>query len=54
MPDLSPKMHINAIVKSAYALLANIRVSFRYVDNDVFYYIHLAYVRPKLEHAAPV
>ena len=54
MPDLSPEKHINAIVKSAYALLANIRVSFRYIDKEMFKNIYVAYVRPKLEYAAPV
>ena len=54
MPDLSPEKHINAIVKSAYALLANIRISFRYIDKDIFKNIYVAYVRPKLEYAAPV
>ena len=54
MPDLSPERHINAIVKSTYALLANIKVAFRYMDKDMFKDIYLAYVRPKLEYAAPV
>ena len=51
--DLSPESHINAIVRSVYALLANIKVAFRYMDKEMFRDIFITYVRPKLEYAAP-
>ena len=54
MPDLSPEKHIAAVVRSAYALLANIRVAFKYLDKETFKIIYLTYVRPKLEYAAPL
>ena len=54
MPVLSPEKHINAIIKSAYALLAKIRVTFRYIDKKSFKNIYVAYVRLKLEYAAAV
>ena len=41
MPDLSPEKHTAAFVKSAYALLANIRVAFKYLDMDTFKHIYL-------------
>ena len=40
--DLSPEKHINATVKSAYALLSNFIISFRYIDKDIFKNIYLA------------
>ena len=54
MPDLSPEKHIATVVRSAYALLANIRVAFKYLDKEAFKNIYLTYVRPKLEYAAPL
>ena len=54
MPDLSPEKHIATVVRSAYALLANIRVAFKYLDKETFKNIYLTYVRPKLEYAAPL
>ena len=53
MPNLSPEKNIAAVVRSAYALLANIRVAFKYLDKETFKIIYLTYVRPKLEYAAP-
>ena len=53
-PDLSPDQHITSICKSAYALLANIRIAFRHLDLNSFRNIYLTYVRPKLEYAAPL
>ena len=52
--DLSPDQHIATICKSAYALLANIRIAFRHLDLESFRNIYLTYVRPKLEYAAPL
>ena len=50
-PNMSPDKHIAAIVKSTYALLANIRVAFKPMDLEMFKTIYTTYVRPKLEYA---
>lgn len=51
---LSPGDHINEQVRKAYALLANIRVAFRYVDVSMMKKLLVAFIRPILEYAAVV
>ena len=45
---------MTGIVKSAYALLANIKLAFRYIAKDIFKGIYLAFMRPIVEYAALV
>ncbi|KAK7071003.1 hypothetical protein SK128_009585 [Halocaridina rubra] len=51
--DLSPEIHINGIVRAAYAFLANVMVAFRHIGKEMFKNIYVTYVRPNLEYAAP-
>ncbi|KAK7077767.1 hypothetical protein SK128_005412, partial [Halocaridina rubra] len=43
LSDLSPEMHINGVARAAYAFLANVRVSFRHIDKEMFRNIYAAY-----------
>ncbi|KAK7085423.1 hypothetical protein SK128_023017 [Halocaridina rubra] len=40
---MSPEIHINGIVRAAYAFLANVRLSFRHVDKERFRNSFVAY-----------
>ncbi|KAK7074776.1 hypothetical protein SK128_016876 [Halocaridina rubra] len=40
---LSPEMHINVIVRAAYAFLANVMVAFRHMDKEMFRNIYVTY-----------
>ena len=51
---LSPEDHINEKVRSAYALLANMKVAFTYVDEEMVKKIITSFIRPTLEYAAVV
>ena len=51
---LSPEDHINEKVRSAYALLANLKVAFTYVDIEMVKKIITSFIRPTLEYAAVV
>ncbi|KAK7081431.1 hypothetical protein SK128_021629, partial [Halocaridina rubra] len=42
-PDLSPEIHINGIVRAAYAFLSNVRVAFRHMDKEMFRNIYVTY-----------
>ena len=53
MPDLSLEEHISAIGKSAYDLLSNTGIAFKFMDKEMFRDIFTTYVRPQLEYAAP-
>ncbi|KAK7079288.1 hypothetical protein SK128_002347, partial [Halocaridina rubra] len=43
LADLSPEIHINGIVRAAYAFLSNIRVAFRHMDKEMFRNIYVTY-----------
>ena len=51
---LTSEDHINGIVKSTYALLANMKIAFTYIDEEMLRKILTSYIRPKLEYAAVV
>ena len=51
---LSPEDHINKKVRSAYALLANIRVAFKYIDKNMMKKLIVVFIRPILEYAAVI
>ena len=51
---LSPEDHINEKVRGAYALLANMKVAFTYVDAEMVKKIITSFIRPTLEYAAVV
>ncbi|KAK7072635.1 hypothetical protein SK128_003439, partial [Halocaridina rubra] len=53
LADLSPEMHINGIVRAAYAFFVNVWVPFRHMDKDMFKNIYETYMRPTVEYAAP-
>ncbi|KAK7082516.1 hypothetical protein SK128_006901, partial [Halocaridina rubra] len=41
--DLSPEIHINGIVRTAYSFLSNVRVAFRHMDKEMFRNIYVTY-----------
>ncbi|KAK7080042.1 hypothetical protein SK128_000378, partial [Halocaridina rubra] len=43
LADLSPEIHINGIVRAAYAFLSNVRVPFRQIDKEMFRNIYVTY-----------
>ncbi|KAK7070508.1 hypothetical protein SK128_006355 [Halocaridina rubra] len=43
LADLSPEIHINGIVRAAYAFLSNVRVAFRHMDKEMFRNIYVTY-----------
>ncbi|KAK7076517.1 hypothetical protein SK128_021904 [Halocaridina rubra] len=45
LADLSPEIHINGIVRAAYAFLSNVRVAFRHMDKEMFRNIYVTYDR---------
>ncbi|KAK7079295.1 hypothetical protein SK128_011478 [Halocaridina rubra] len=45
LEDLSPEMHINGIVRAAYAFLASVRVAVRHIDKDMFRNIYVTYCK---------
>ncbi len=51
---LSPEDHINDKVSSTYNLLANMRVTFAYIDEEMVRKIITSFIRPMLEYAAVV
>ncbi len=51
---LSPEGHIKEKVRNMYNLLANMRVTFIYVDEDMIKKIITSFKRPTLEYAAVV
>ena len=46
---LSPTDHINEKIRNMYALLANMRVAFTYIDEDMLRKIITSFIRPTLE-----
>ena len=52
--NLSPEDHINEIVRSTNMLLANMKMAFTYIDEEMIRKIIISYIRPKLEYAAVV
>ncbi|KAK7082447.1 hypothetical protein SK128_027336 [Halocaridina rubra] len=46
LADLSPEIHINGIVRAAYAFLSNVRVAFRHMDKEMFRNIYVTYSCP--------
>ena len=51
---LSPEDHINDKVRNTYNLLANMRVAFAYIDEEMVKKIITSFIRPTLEYAAVV
>ena len=51
---LSPEDHINDKIRSTYNLLANMRVAFAYIDEEMVKKIITSFIRPTLEYAAVV
>ena len=51
---LSPEDHINDKVRNTYNLLANMRVAFAFIDEDMVKKIITSFIRPTLEYAAVV
>ena len=49
---LSPEDHINDKIRSTYNLLANMRVAFAYIDEEMVRKIITSFIRPMLEYAA--
>ncbi|KAK7065823.1 hypothetical protein SK128_008240 [Halocaridina rubra] len=43
LADLSPEIHINGIVRAAYAFLSHARVAFRHMDKEMFRNIYGTY-----------
>ena len=51
---LSPTDHINEKIRNMYALLANMRVAFTYINEDMLRKIITSFIRPTLEYASVV
>ena len=51
---LSPEDHINDKVRNTYNLLANMRMAFAYIDEEMVKKIITSFIRPTLEYAAVV
>ena len=51
---LSPEEHIQEKVRNMHNLLANMRVAFTYIDEDMLKKIITSFIRPTLEYAAVV
>ena len=52
--DLSPEGHVNKVMGECLAILANIRVSFNYLDGPMMKSIIEAMLRPKVEYGQVV
>ena len=52
--NMSPEKHINRIVGGAFALLADIRVAFKHMDENMMKKLIVSLVRPRLEYAQVV
>ena len=50
--NLLPEKHINRIVGETYNLVRNIKVAFRYLDEEMIKKLIVTMIRPKLEYAA--
>ncbi len=51
---LSPEEHIQEKVRNMHNLLANMRVAFTYIDEEMVTKIITSFLRPTLEYAAVV
>ena len=51
---LTPEDHISDKVRSMYALLANMRIAFTHIDEEMIRKIITSFIRPTLEYAAVV
>ena len=49
--NLSPESHVNKLVRESLSLLANIRMTFTYLDENIMKKIITTIIRPKLEYA---
>ena len=52
--NLSPDKHINKITGDTYHLLRNIRMAFKYLDEEVINKLITSLIRPKLEYEAVI
>ena len=52
--NLSPEKHINKITGDTYQLLRNIRMAFKYLDEEIIKKFITSLIRPKLEYAAVI
>ena len=50
--NLSPEKYINEITGDTYQLLKNIRMAFKYLDEEMIKKLITSLIRPKLEYAA--
>ena len=52
--NLSLENHINKIPGDTYQLLRNIRMAFKYLDEEIINKLITSLIRPKLEYAAVI
>ena len=52
--NLSPEKHINKITGDTYQLLRNIRMAFKYLDEEMINKLITSLIRLKLEYAAVI
>ena len=52
--NLSPEKHVNKITGDTCQLLKNIRIAFKYLDEEMINKLIASLIRPKLEYAAVI
>ena len=52
--NVSPEKHINNITGDTYQLLRNIRMAFKYHDEEMINKLITSLIQPKLEYAAMI
>ncbi len=50
--NMSPESHVNKLVRESLSLLANIRMTFNYLDENIMKKLITAIIRPRVEYAA--
>ena len=52
--NLSPEKHINIITGDTYQLMRNIKMAFKYLDEEMINKLIVLLIQPKLEYAAVI